>query len=545
MDKLLVKYQEYPQTDQIADLNTSYEAGPTRSSEDSIFEEPRHSARSQLGSGVVSTSLAARRTPSSEGHQYPNLQSEESRQSFPSFRLEQHPHEFDSEPRQLHDQSPRPEWQYYASPVKPSSGKGDLDGNSMIAGFTGLPSEPYRSSTSQTTESSNSSSHQWAPNLLVECARAITANDSARVKNLMWVLNELGSPYGDADQRVAAYFLQALFCKITNTGSSCYRALTAAAERTYSFDTLRKMILDYQEASPWTTFGHTAGNGAMMEAFEGETKIHIVDMSSTYCTQWPILFEALATRAEGTPHLRLSTIVISPEESALQVMKQIMTRLERFARLMGVPFEYVVKHEPQLEKLELAALDLRQDEVLAITCNHTLHHVSEIVPRGEQYSPRDVLLCTFRNANPKIMILVEEEVDLTSPDFIVCFCEALKFYSLLFESLEENFPRTSNERLILERICARNLVNLIGCDPPENVERQETGIQWDLRLKRIGFVPCPFSDDVVDDVRALLKRYKEGWSLSMNENRLYLAWKEQVVLCATAWKPIASPSPEP
>lgn len=42
-----------------------------------------------------------------------------------------------------------------------------------------------------------------------------------------------------------------------------------------------------------------------------------------------------------------------------------------------------------------------------------------------------------------------------------------------------------------------------------------------------------------------LCRYKEGWSLSMNENRLYLAWKEQVVLCATAWKPIASPSLEP
>jgi len=149
-----------------------------------------------------------------------------------------------------------------------------------------------------------------------------------------------------------------------------------------------------------------AGNGALMEAFEKEMKVHIVDINSTYCTQWPTLLEALATRAEGTPHLRLTTIVISAEESALKVMKQIMTRLERFARLMGVPFEYTVLHQPQLEKLDLATLELRQDEALAINCIQTLHHSSEIVATGEQYSPRDLLLCTFRNADPKVSPLV-------------------------------------------------------------------------------------------------------------------------------------------
>ncbi|KAG0606988.1 hypothetical protein M758_9G184000 [Ceratodon purpureus] len=529
MEKLLAKYADYSQIEQIADLNTSDEAGPSRSAEDAI-----------AGTHLASTSnISARRTPSSEGHHFSgHLQPpDESRhESFPAlFRLEQH-----SETR-LHDTR---EWQY-TSPEKVSAAKGDIDGN-MIAEFAGLSSDVYNrpSSSSQAGGANPANQAQWVANLLVECARAIAVSDSPRVKNLMWVLNELSSPYGDSDQRLAAYFLQALFCRITGTGLSCHRILTAAAEKTYSFDTLRKMILDYQEASPWTTFGHVAGNAAMMEAFEGEMKIHIVDISNTYCTQWPTLLEALATRADGTPHLRLSTIVISPEETALKVMKQIMNRLERFARLMGVPFEYSVTHQPQLEKLELAALELRQDEILAITCNQTLHHVSEIVSGGEQYSPRDILLCTFRNANPKIMVLVEDEMELVSPDFMTNFCEALRFYSLLFESIEENFPRTSNERLMLERISARNLVNMIACDPPENMERQEKGVQWDYRLRRLGLLPCPFSDDVVDDVRALLKRYKEGWGLSIDDNRLYLTWKEQVILCATAWKPIANPSPE-
>jgi len=91
-----------------------------------------------------------------------------------------------------------------------------------------------------------SSSGHWAPNLLLECARAVAANDTSQAQKLMSVLNELASPYGDCDQRLASYFLQALFCKITNTGLRCYRILLAAAEKSYTFESVRKMILEFQ-----------------------------------------------------------------------------------------------------------------------------------------------------------------------------------------------------------------------------------------------------------------------------------------------------------
>ncbi|RVW57359.1 Protein short-root [Vitis vinifera] len=63
----------------------------------------------------------------------------------------------------------------------------------------------------------------------------------ARVQQLMWMLNELSSPYGDTDQKLAAYFLQALFSRMTDS-----------------------------EVSPWTTFGHVACNGAIMELLKRE-----------------------------------------------------------------------------------------------------------------------------------------------------------------------------------------------------------------------------------------------------------------------------------
>ncbi len=90
------------------------------------------------------------------------------------------------------------------------------------------------------------SSNHWAPNLLLECARAIAASDTPRVQNLMWVLNELASPYGDCDQRLATYLLQALFCRVMGTGAQCHSTLCAAAAQSYSFESLRNMILTFQ-----------------------------------------------------------------------------------------------------------------------------------------------------------------------------------------------------------------------------------------------------------------------------------------------------------
>jgi hypothetical protein len=137
-------------------------------------------------------------------------------------------------------------------------------------------------------------------------------------------------------------------------------------------------------------------------------------------------------------------------------------------------------------------------------------------------------------------------VDLvSSPDFFTYFCEALRYYSLLFESLEESFPRASNDRLTLERTCARNMVNLLACDPSENEQRQEPGSRWATRFHTVGLLRSPFSDDVVDDVRALLKRYKEGWGLASDESGLFLTWKSHVAIFASSWKPNLEASHNP
>ncbi|XP_058748788.1 protein SHORT-ROOT-like [Vicia villosa] len=407
------------------------------------------------------------------------------------------------------------------------------------------------SSSNHQTSSDNSSETchhdqdgKWSSKLLKECAIAISNRDSSKIHHLLWMLNELSSPYGDIDQKLASYFLQALFSKATQSGHKCYKTLSSIASKNHSFDSARKLILKFQEVSPWTTFGHVASNGAILEALEGEKKIHIIDISNTLCTQWPTLLEALATRNDETPHLKL-TIVVTSKNSSDVVMKEVGQRMEKFARLMGVPFELnVISGLKHLRELTKERLRIQEDEAIALNCVGALRRV--------EVGERESLIKFFKSLCPRVITFVEEEGDFVSDDYVKCFEECLKFYTLYFEMLEESFPPTSNEKLMLERECSRSIVRVLACDHEfdhdnddeeggDDCEKRERGKQWFQRLKN-EFSPLGFSDDVVDDVKALLKRYQSGWSLVVpqgddNISGIYLTWKDEQVVWASTWKP--------
>ncbi|CAH9105319.1 unnamed protein product [Cuscuta europaea] len=383
------------------------------------------------------------------------------------------------------------------------------------------------------------SGNKWANDVLVETARALSENNTGRFQHLMWMLNELGSAYGDTEQKLASYFLQALFARMTGFSERTYRSLVSASDQTCSFESTRRMVLKFQEVSPWTTFGHVASNGAIMEAFEGEQNLHIVDISNTFCTQWPTLLEALATRNDDTPRLRLTVVVVGGGRAS-KVMKEIGSRMEKFGRLMGVPFKFnAVHHSGDLSELDLSALDVREDEALAINSVGALHSVS--APGGR----RDYLISLFRRLQPRVFTVVEEEADVEVGnegfDFFKDFQECLRWFRVYFETLDESFPRTSNERLMLERQAGRAIVDLVACPPSQSVERRETAERWSRRLHAAGFSTVPYSDEVCDDVRALLRRYREGWGMAQRSAEssagIFLSWKDQPVVWASAWKP--------
>ncbi|OAY76771.1 Scarecrow-like protein 32 [Ananas comosus] len=156
--------------------------------------------------------------------------------------------------------------------------------------------------------------------LLVHCANAIDGNDATLAQQILWVLNNIAPPDGDSNQRLTSAFLRALFSASTSPASS---------------------------TSPWHRFGYTASNAAILDAVEGSSVVHIVDLGTTHCMQIPTLIDALASRPEGPPVLRLtvpSATVNSPPPMLDISYDELGSRLVNFARSRNIPMEFQVVH---------------------------------------------------------------------------------------------------------------------------------------------------------------------------------------------------------
>ncbi|XP_022149531.1 protein SHORT-ROOT-like isoform X2 [Momordica charantia] len=197
-------------------------------------------------------------------------------------------------------------------------------------------------------------SDNWASELLLQTAIAITDNNTSRIQQFMWMLNELGSPYGDTNQKLAFYFLQAMFSRVIDSGDRCYRSLVAVSEKRSCFELTRRIELKFQEMSPWMTFGHVASNGAIMEAFEGERKLHIIDISNSFCTQWPTLLEALATRSNAEiPHLKLTMLITAKSNTTLESQKvRNFTRSHKFSNKNLLSQFYYVFYRQEIKEIK-------------------------------------------------------------------------------------------------------------------------------------------------------------------------------------------------
>ncbi|KAJ6324330.1 hypothetical protein OIU76_011603 [Salix suchowensis] len=66
--------------------------------------------------------------------------------------------------------------------------------------------------------------------------------------------------------------------------------------------------IHFYETCPYLKFAHFTANQAILEAFEGKKRVHVIDFSMNQGMQWPALMQALALRPGGPPAFRLTGI---------------------------------------------------------------------------------------------------------------------------------------------------------------------------------------------------------------------------------------------
>ncbi|CAO2835708.1 unnamed protein product [Amaranthus hypochondriacus] len=367
---------------------------------------------------------------------------------------------------------------------------------------------------------------------LIACAKAISNDDFLTAAWLISELQNMVSVSGEPIQRLSAYMLEGLIARLSSSGISIYRALKC--NEPTSGELLSYMQLLY-EVCPYFKFGYMSANGAIADALKNEDKIHIIDFQIAQGSQWVSLIQALAARPGGPPQVRITglddTTSAFARGGGLNIVRE---RLSNLAKACNLPFQF---HAATLTfgAEVIQNLELRPDEALAVNFPFLLHHIPDESVGPENH--RDSLLRLVKSWSPKVVTLIEYDLNTNTSPFYPRFLETLSFYSAIFESINVTLPKEHRERINVEQHClAREIVNIIACEGAERVERHELHGKWRSRFLMAGFMPHPLSSLVNATIRTLLQKYSTSYGLEERDGALYLGWMNRVLVTSCAWR---------
>ncbi|KAK6923977.1 Transcription factor GRAS [Dillenia turbinata] len=405
--------------------------------------------------------------------------------------------------------------------------------------------------------------------LLVHCANAIESNDATLAQQILWVLNNIAPPDGDSNQRLASGFLRALIARAAHSGTC--KALTAMADAhasTLAIDTHKFTVIElasFVDLTPWHRFGFTAANAAILEAVDGFSIVHIVDMSSTHCMQIPTLIDSIAKRPDGPPLLKLTVAGFTEDVPPTLDLsyEELGAKLVSFARSRNVVMEFRVIPWSSSNGFCTLIDHLRvqqhlmygesQGEALIINCHMMLHYIpEETLTMNSNANPstsnpfessspnsslRTMFLKALRSLDPTLVILVDEDTDFTSNNLVCRLRSAFNYLWIPYDTIDTFLPKGSKQRQWYEADICWKIENVIAHEGAQRVERLEPKSQWVQRMRNAGFRGIPFGEEAVSEVKSMLDEHAAGWGLKKEDDDLVLTWKGHNVVFATAWIP--------
>eukprot|EP01018_Ginkgo_biloba_P018564 Gb_07573 [translate_table: standard] len=367
--------------------------------------------------------------------------------------------------------------------------------------------------------------------LLVECATAIYEGKIELASNIIKNLMQMVSIYGDPMQRLTGYMVEGLVARLGLSRKGLCNALRW--KEMPSRDHLSALQILF-EVCPYFKFGCMAANGAILEAFKGHKKVHIIDFDIGQGSQYISLIQSLAVRIGGPPEIRI-TGVDDPGSMPCPLggLHMIGECLLKVAETVGVPLQFHTITE-KAEDVQPGMLGCRPGEALAVNFAFQLHHMPD--ESVSTRNPRDQLLRMVKSLNPKVVTVVEKEVNTNTAPFLPRFIEALNYYSAVFESLDITLARESRDRTNIEKQClARDIVNIVACEGAERTERYEVAGKWRARMTMAGFTVSPLSTNVENTVKSLLRSYNSNYTLKLKGGALHFGWLDKTLIVASAW----------
>ncbi|XP_042502362.1 DELLA protein GAI1-like [Macadamia integrifolia] len=360
---------------------------------------------------------------------------------------------------------------------------------------------------------------------LMACADAVQQDNFKLAEALVQQIGMLARSQAGAMRKVATYFAEALARRI-------YRLYPQESLESSISDILQ---MHFYETCPYLKFAHFTANQAILEAFAGKSRVHVIDFSMKQGMQWPALMQALALRPGGPPTFRLTGIG-PPQPDNNDALQQVGWKLAQLAETIHVKFEYRGFVVNSLGDLDPSVLDLRPSEVEAVAVN-SVFELHRLLGRP---GAMEKVLTSIKEMKPRIVTIVEQEANHNGPVFLDRFTEALHYYSTLFDSLEGCgiSPPNTQDLLMSEMYLGRQICNVVACEGPDRVERHETLTQWRTRMGSAGFSPVHLGSNAFKQASMLLALFAGGDGYRVDENNgcLMLGWHTRPLIATSAWQ---------
>ncbi|KAE8076314.1 hypothetical protein FH972_014976 [Carpinus fangiana] len=362
---------------------------------------------------------------------------------------------------------------------------------------------------------------------LMACAEAVQQNNLNIAEALVKQIGFLAVSQAGAMRKVATYFAEALARRI-------YRVYPQNPLDPSLSDILQ---MHFYETCPYLKFAHFTANQAILEAFEGKTRVHVIDFSMNQGMQWPALMQALALRPGGPPAFRLTGIG-PPAPDNSDHLQEVGWKLAQLAETINVEFEYRGFVANSLADLDASMLELRPSEVESVAVN-SVFELHKLLARPGAI---EKVLSVVKQMKPEIVTVVEQEANHNGPVFVDRFMESLHYYSTMFDSLEGS--ASSNDKVMSEVYLGKQICNVVACEGVERVERHETTAQWRGRMGSAGFAPVHLGSNAFKQASMLLALFAggDGYRVEENNGCLMLGWHTRPLIATSAWQLAATTS---
>ncbi|XP_058750008.1 scarecrow-like protein 8 [Vicia villosa] len=398
-------------------------------------------------------------------------------------------------------------------------------------------SSPTTSTTSSTSTAASSHASVCSKQTLIEAASAISEGKNEIALEILTLrLGFNSNPNGNSDQRLTNCMASALKSRINPVENHSHVVELFGREHAES-------IQLFLENSVCFKVSYMAANLAILEsAFEENGRgFCVVDFEIGQGKQYVNLLHALKARditlAPGFM-VKLIAVVDNGGDEMVKAVGEMLTRQAEMFRI-GFEFRLVSVSQRQVTELSRELLGCDSEEILVVNFAFKLNRIPDESVSTE--NPRDELLRRVKKLSPRVVTVVEQEMNCNTAPFLARVAESWSYYSALYDSVETVIGKDNPDRVRIEEGLSRKISNSVACEGRDRVERFEVFGKWRARMSMAGFMLIPMSQNVAESIKSRLaggSNHRVNTALTVKEENggICFGWMGRTLTVASAWR---------